>query len=410
MKPRGQGHLVRAAFATLVCAIAIGSLAADLRFPDFFGPTGIIFAAFPLLSFAIVGSFLVVRRAGGPIGWLLGSAGALLQLVFLSLAYGAASLEANAALPGGEFALWFASVIQFAEFGLVISAMVRFPDGRPPGRAFAVMLWAVVAFLVAAAVSTALAAQPMAAPLTVTAPHGAPQAGDPSRSIPNPFALHGPLGDLMLLAASAINIVAPLALVAPIALVVRFRRSRGVERQQLKWLTYTAAIAFGLALAAYAAPSGPIAILDVTSIFGIALLPIAIGIAILRYRLYDIDIVIERTLVYGATTGAIAVAFFGGLVLLQAALRPITSGSELAVAASTLGSFALFQPIRRWIQQIVDRRFYRSRYDAARTLDAFAEDVRNDVDLESVRTHLIAATGRTMSPAHASLWLWERTP
>ena len=137
---------------------------------------------------------------------------------------------------------------------------------------------------------------------------------------------------------------------------------------------------------------------------------IAIGTAILRYRLYDIEIVIERTLVYGATTGAIAVAFFGGLVLLQAALRPITSGSELAVAASTLVSFALFQPIRRWIQQIVDRRFYRSRYDAARTLDAFAEDVRNDVDLESVRTHLIAATGRTLSPAQASLWLRERTP
>jgi hypothetical protein len=250
----------------------------------------------------------------------------------------------------------------------------------------------------------------MAAPFTVAAPHAAPQAGDPSRSIPNPFALHGPLGDLMLLVASRINIVAPLALVPPIALVVRFRRSRGVERQQLKWLTYTAAIAFGLALAAYAAPAGPSAVLDVTSIFGIGLLPIAIGLAILRYRLYDIDIVIERTLVYGATTAAIAVAFFGGLVLLQAALRPITSGSELAVAASTLGSFALFQPIRRWIQQIVDRRFYRSRYDAARTLDAFAEDVRDDVDLESVRTHLIAATGRTMSPAHASLWLRQRTP
>jgi hypothetical protein len=292
----------------------------------------------------------------------------------------------------------------------VISAIVRFPDGRPPGRAFAVVLWAVVAFLVAAAVSTALAAQPMAAPFTVAAPHAAPQAGDPSRSIPNPFALHGPLGDLMLLVASRINIVAPLALVPPIALVVRFRRSRGVERQQLKWLTYTAAIAFGLALAAYAAPAGPSAVLDVSSIFGIGLLPIAIGLAILRYRLYDIDIVIERTLVYGATTAAIAVAFFGGLVLLQAALRPITSGSELAVAASTLGSFALFQPIRRWIQQIVDRRFYRSRYDAARTLDAFAEDVRDDVDLESVRTHLIAATGRTMSPAHASLWLRQRTP
>lgn len=401
---------MRTAFTALVCVIAIGALAADLRFPDFFGPTGIVFAALPLFSYAIVGSFLVARRAGGPIGWLLGLAGALLQVVFLSQAYGAASLAANASLPGGELALWFASVSQFAVFGLTISAIVLFPDGRPPGRAFAVWLWAMVAFLVVALVSSALAAQPIPAPPTLVAPHAAPRAGDPSRSIPNPFALHGPLGDLMLLAASGIHLVAPVALIAPFALVVRFRRSRGVERQQLKWLTYTAAIAFGLALAAYVAPSGPLAVLDATSIFGIGLLPIAIALAITRYHLYDIDIVIERTLVYGATTAGIAVAFFGGLVLLQAALRPITSGSELAVAASTLVSFALFQPIRRWIQQTVDLRFYRSRYDAARMLDDFAEDVRDDVDLASVRTHLIAATGRTMSPTHASLWLRERAP
>lgn len=400
---------MRRAFAAFVCAIAIGAVAADVGFPDFFGPTDIILATVPLLSFAIVGSFLVVRRAGGPIGWLLGSAGALVQLVLLSQAYGAATLAVNATLPGGELALWFASVSRYAVFGLVISAMVLFPDGRPPGRAFAVALWALVAFLAAAAVASALAAQPIAAPFTYAAPHSTPHGGDTARSIANPFALHGLLGDLMLRVASGVDILAPIVLIAPLALAIRFRRSRGVERQQLKWLTFTATIAFGLGLAAYVPPSG-IAVLDVTSVFGIGFLPIAIGIAILRYRLYDIDIVIERTLVYGATTAAIAIAFFGGLVLLQAALRPITNGSELAVAASTLVSFALFQPIRRRIQQIVDRRFYRSRYDAARTLDAFAEDVRDDVDLESVRTHLIAATGRTMSPAHASLWLRERTP
>jgi hypothetical protein len=397
---------VRVVFATVICVIAIGSFVADLWFPDFFGPVGIVFGALPLLSFAIVGSFLVVRGAGGPIGWLLAGAGAILQLVLLSLAYGSASLEPGAALPGGELALWFASTMQFAVFGLVISALVRFPDGRPPGRAFAAMLWAVVAFMVGAVVVFALAAEPIDAPLTLAAPH----AGDPSRSIPNPFALHGPIGDLMLLAASALKLLGPLALIAPLALAVRFRRSRDVERQQLKWLTYTAAIAFGLALIAWVTPQGPIRVLtDATSVFGMGLLPVAIGIAITRHRLYDIDVLINRTVVYGATSAAIAVTFFVGIVALQALLRPLTSGSELAIAASTLVSFALFQPIRRRVQNAVDRRFDRSRYDAARTLDTFADQLRDEVDLDELRVDLLGLVAQSMAPAHVSLWLRDHT-
>jgi len=135
------------------------------------------------------------------------------------------------------------------------------------------------------------------------------------------------------------------------------------------------------------------------------LIPTAIAIAILRYRLYDIDILINRALVYGATTASIAVAFLAGIVLLQALLRPITSGSELAVAASTLGSLALFQPLRRRVQNTVDRRFYRSRYDATRTLDEFSERLRDQVALESVRADLLDAVRDTVQPAHASLWL-----
>jgi hypothetical protein len=388
----------------VVCVIAIGCFAANLRFPDYFGPLGILFAALPLLSFAIVGSFLVVRRAGDPIGWLLGTAGAILQLVFLSLAYGSASLEAGAALPGGHLALWSASVIQYLVFGSVISAVVRFPDGRPPGRAFAILLWAVVAFVVAAAVATALAAQPIPAPLTFVGPH----AGDPSRSIPNPFALHGPVGDLMLLAASAIKIVAPLALIAPLALVVRFRRSRGIERQQLKWLTYTAAIGFGLGLIAFLAPPGPIRVLgDPMSVFGIGLLPVAIGIAILRYRLYDIDVLIRRSLVYAALSAVLIAAYLVGLALFQTILAPITSGSAVAVAISTLAVVGLFQPMRTRIQAAVDRRFYRSQYHAERTLDAFSLRLRDEVNLDAVRGGLLDAVRETMQPAHASVWLRE---
>jgi hypothetical protein len=396
--------MVRRAFAALVCAIAIGAFAADLRFLNFFGLAGIV-AALPLLSFAIVGSFLVVRRAGGPIGWLLGAAGAILQLVVLSQAYGSASLEAGAALPGGDLALWLGSFVQYAVFGLVISAMVRFPDGRPPGRAFAILMWAVVAFLVAAVVTSALAAHPIAAPVTFSGPH----AGDPPRSIPNPLALHGPVGDVMLLAVSAIDILSPLALIAPLALAVRFRRSRGVERQQLKWLTYTAAIAFGLALVAFVVPPGPMRVVaDATSIFGIGLLPVAIGIAVMRYRLYDIDVLIRRTLIYAAVSAVLLAAYIGGVALFQFVLAPVTAGSGVAVAISTLAVVALFQPLRRRIQEAVDSRFYRSRYDAARTLDSFAVRLRDEVDLDAVRADLLGSVQQTMAPAHTSLWLRER--
>ena len=136
--------------------------------------------------------------------------------------------------------------------------------------------------------------------------------------------------------------------------------------------------------------------------------PIAIGIAILRYRLYDIDVLINRALVYGATTAMIGVAFFAGIVVLQAILRPLTGGSEVAVAASTLLSFALFQPLRHRIQGVVDRRFFRSRYDAVRILDAFSSRLRDEVDLDAVRADLVDAAHRTVQPVHANVWLRER--
>jgi len=135
------------------------------------------------------------------------------------------------------------------------------------------------------------------------------------------------------------------------------------------------------------------------------LLPVAVAVAILRYRLYDIDLLINRTVVYGATSAAIALTFFVGILALQAPLVPLTSGSELTVAASTLISFALFQPIRRRVQDAVDRRFDRARYDAARTLEAFADRLREEVDLDALRGDLLTAVERTMAPAHASVWL-----
>jgi hypothetical protein len=146
----------------------------------------------------------------------------------------------------------------------------------------------------------------------------------------------------------------------------------------------------------------------VVAVAAVDLIPISVAIAILRYRLYDIDLLINRTIVYGATSAAIAVTFFLGLVALQAALGRFTSGSEVAVAASTLFSFVLFQPIRRRVQDAVNRRFDRARYNAARTVDGFADRLRDEVDLMELRADLLGEVQLTMAPAHVSLWLRER--
>jgi hypothetical protein len=205
-----------------------------------------------------------------------------------------------------------------------------------------------------------------------------------------------------------------------LALVVRTRRSRGVERQQLKWIAF-AGVLLALAFAGTTIIFfSPLRALDPeapfpTALFGgfpfvaaLVAVPLASAVAILRYRLYDVDLLIKRTVIYGATSAAIATTFFLGIVALQGVLKPLTSGSELAVAASTLISFALFQPIRRRIQDAVDRRFDRSRYDAARTVDAFADQLRDEVDLDALRSDLLGAVQQTIAPAHASLWLRQR--
>lgn len=389
--------MARRAFAALICTVAIGSFViAGVWFPDLEGAS-ILLAGFPLLSFALVGTFLVLRRAGDPIGWLLGAAGALLQLGGLANSYGYASLDRAGGLPAGDFALWFGAPGAVAAVGLAVTGLTRFPDGRPPGRAFAILLWAFAALVVIGLVGTALADQPIVAP---------GQPGGEPRSISNPFALRGPLGGLMLLAAGARNLALALALIAPAALVVRFRRSGGVERQQLKWLTYTAAVSFGAGIIASVAPGGAIKVVfEAASSIGLGLLPVAIGIAITRYRLYDIDVLIRRTLSYAVLSAVLLVAYVSGVALAQFLFSPVTSGNGLAVAISTLAVVALFQPLRQRIQTSFDRRFYRQRYDAVRTLDTFAVRLRDEIDLDALRAELIAAVGRTVQPANASLWL-----
>jgi hypothetical protein len=194
------------------------------------------------------------------------------------------------------------------------------------------------------------------------------------------------------------------ALAAIASVVVRFRATRGVEHQQMKFL----ALGGGVLVLGFIAGAGLQQQGKVGQIFFISTLqivPISVAIAVLRYRLYDIDVLINRALVYGLTSAAIAASFFLLIVVLQAPLRPLTGGSELAVAGSTLLCFALFQPVCRRVQETVDRRFYRSRYDAARTLDAFTSRLAGEVDLDAVGAELATAVAATVRPAHVSLWL-----
>jgi hypothetical protein len=199
------------------------------------------------------------------------------------------------------------------------------------------------------------------------------------------------------------------AIAALASVVMRLLSADHVERQQLKWMgAAVCVLALGAVVNVVQGP-GRTGFGEAGSSLALDCIPVAAGIAILRYRLYEIDRLVHRTFVYGATSAAIALTFFASIVALQPVLRPLTSGSELTVAASTLLSFGLFQPIRRRVQDAVNRRFDRSRYDAARTLDLFADRLRDEVDLDALRGDLLSAVHTTMSPAHASLWLREGT-
>jgi hypothetical protein len=191
------------------------------------------------------------------------------------------------------------------------------------------------------------------------------------------------------------------------SLVVRFRRSIGIEREQIKWLAFSAV---PLAVAGLASAVLPDKLGQVLFVFLLLSVPLAIGIAVTRYRLYDIDVLIRRTLIYAALSAALLATYVGGVALLQSILSPLISGSGVAVAISTLAVVALFQPLRTRIRSAVDRRFYRAKYDAEQTLDTFAGRLRDEVELDSVRAELLAAVREALQPSHASLWLRKVVP
>jgi hypothetical protein len=271
-----------------------------------------------------------------------------------------------------------------------------FPDGRPASPRWRLVVWAVINVAVGAIFATALE----------------PGRLDAHLSLENPLSMGKPFGDIARLVKDVTNIVAiPIFLVSLASVVVRLQRSRGRERLQVKWVTYAAVlttISFATSSLVGLLPSGQTAadVFFLVGVVGFTSIPVAAGIAILRYRLYDIDLIINRTLVYGSLSAMLALVYIGSVVGLQSFFWTITGHeSTLAVVASTLAIAALFGPLRHQVQGVVDRRFYRRKYDAAKTLTAFSARLRNETDLDALAEDLVGVAREAMLPEHTSLWL-----
>jgi hypothetical protein len=400
MSARGARLLAWALFATFL-ALALATIALIAA-----GRGGDDFLVLLALGYPLVGAIVASRQPANAVGWLLLAIGILLALGSL--------VDTNvrsASAPALALSAWLS---EWAWFGWLICAgcflPLVFPTGRLVSRRWRAVLWLGV---VASAASIAGAAFDPG-PLDIDSP----------RPIDNPAGIEGASGLFSAIGRAGDVLAAAAFLLAGASLVVRFRRSRGTERQQLKWFAYVGVIAVGgLAVAMFAVlfgtqpgESGGGGWVDTlgavgwfTALITIGVgIPLATGMAILRHRLYDVDVVIRRTLVYGALTMTLAACYVGTVLLLQLALSPLTEDSGLAVAGSTLAVAALFRPAGARIRAAVDRRFYRRKYDAQRTLEGFSARLRDQVDLGALSSDLSGVVRETLQPAHVTLWLRER--
>jgi hypothetical protein len=294
------------------------------------------------------------------------------------------------ALPGAIFAAWYLGWAGFPLFTLTFTfTLLLFPTSRPLSPRWRPIAWLTAIELTVASVLAAL--QPN---LTV----------GKERVIANPIGIRGlPHPEHGVVGAVLTGLFVVVSVAACASLVLRFRRARGEERQQLKWFAYAATLmVISSIVGGTLYPAGG----DVGAAITIALLPVAAGIAILRYRLYDIDRLISRTLVYGLLTAILGLTYVGGVLVLGQVFGGVGGDPpSWAVAGATLAVAALFQPARRRIQAVVDRRFNRRKYDAARTVEAFSLRLRDQVDLDALSTELLAVVDQTIQPTRASLWL-----
>jgi hypothetical protein len=360
------------------------------------GPLSGLVIFLPFLAFPLVGALIASRRPANPIGWICLAAGLFWM-----------SIVVEDSIPGSDaYPVIIDALIQWTwvpPVGLLgIYMILLFPDGRLPSRRWRPLAWLSGAVMVLASLAVTLTPGPL----------------PDHPGVRNPLGLEG--YPIVTQALTGATVLLPICILASAAsLVWRYRHSGGEVRQQIKWVAFAASfvgVAYAVTLVSglfltpetFNGQGAPLwlALLQDAVLISYAGVPIAVGFAILRYRLYDIDVLINRTLVYGSLTTMLVAVYVIGVVGLQAILR-ILSGQEstLAVVVSTLAIAALFNPLRRRVQAFVDRRFYRKKYDARKTLEAFSARLRDETDLHTLSGDLVRVVRETMQPAHVSLWV-----
>ncbi len=349
----------------------------------------ILFGIFAL-SYVVVGTLVTARRPANPLGWLVLGIGAVSSAAVLLGAYAGYALLGPRELPLGDVAAWVTSWMYWPMLCGIVLMVLAFPEGRPRGRLRAWTACTSIAGAAVVTVGTALGPGPM----------------EGFAGVPNPFGVPRLEAALTSASMTATVVLAASFLVAIVSIFLRRRRAVGTERGQLSWLAYATVL---MALAQLV--NMPVFHLEDTFVgllavvIAITAFPAAVAVAILRYGLYDIDRLISRTLVYGVLTATLVATYLCSVLLLRVLAEPVAGGSDLAVAVSTLAVAALFRPVRRQIQQVVDRRFYRSRYDPVLAVEDFSTRLRHEVDLDSVAAELRSVVDHTVRPTHVTLWV-----
>ena len=387
------------ALSVALTALSLLLLARSISHPDVYIFEHWVDSTLAAIAFSTVGAVIAPRTpSDNTIGWLFCIVGLLFAVTHFTAEYAIYTLLAapGSHMPAGEAAAWLESWLWVPQLGSVVSVVLLFPNGRLPGRGWRWFAWLSVLLVLVGALLSALSPGPIIS----------------LGPINNPLAVEGLPNDAYK---SVERVMNALIFVAVISLIIRLRRARDLERQQIKWFVYAIVLMISGGILTY--PVSDVIgsvwlkwISFVPFIVGVMSIPIAMGVAILRYRLYEIDTLINRTLVYGSLTATLIALYFGGIVVMQRLFVLLTGEqSTLAVVASTLLIAALFTPLRRRIQSLIDRSFYRRKYDARKTLEGFSMKLRDETDLEALRGDLVRVVRETMQPAHVSLWLRPHT-
>src|SRR5215203_4195725 len=347
------------------------------------------------LGYSTVGAIVASRLPESPIGWLFCAIGLTFGVSHFSAEYATYSLlTPSGSLPAGEAFAWLTSWVWVFGLGLIVFLDLLFPNGRLPSAR-----WRWFARFTALLILPAANLAALSPGLIL------------SSTLQNPLGIEGLPNLIMPVQAFMYALI----VVGASSMLARLRHAGRIERQQIKWFAYaTVVVISGVILKNVVYPAVGVAwvwwVGLILTAVGVVSSPVAMGIAIFRYRLYDIDMIINRTLVYGPLTATLVVLYFVGIVVLQRLFVVLTGEqSTLAVVASTLLIAALFTPLRRRIQSFIDKRFYRRKYDARKTLEAFSAKLRNQTDLDALSEDLVGVVGETMQPAHVSLWLKPET-